>query len=161
MIYREVFPPLLNLRSTEVNCEWISSLWPWLGITTKLLGIQVSSYCYDLGAWNSNFAYIHLLVRSRIAAWLIPLLRKSGWALENLVRLVFEVCASMDSRSNVQVTRISQWIIRVAGWSLIWRFKVHSCSLTRYTSRMMYALFFTPFPPKFLIQPYYYEMNIT
>jgi hypothetical protein len=31
-----------------------------------------------------------------------------SWALENLVRLVFEVCASMDSRSHVQVTRISQ-----------------------------------------------------
>jgi hypothetical protein len=86
MIYRQLFPPLLNLRSTEVNCEWISSLWTWLGITTKLPGIQVSSCCYNLGAWNFNFAYIHLLVRSTIAAWLIPLLWKSGWALENLVR---------------------------------------------------------------------------
>jgi hypothetical protein len=116
MIYRELFPPLLNQRSTEVNCEWISSQWTWLGITTKLTRIQVSSCCYDLGAWNSNFACIHLLVRSRIAAWLIPLLRKSGWALENLVRLVW----SEDSKS------------------------IHA-SWLGYTSRMLHALFFTPF----------------
>jgi hypothetical protein len=44
---------------------------------------------------------------------------------------------------------------------LISRFKVHHATWLGYTSRMLIALFFTPFFPKFLIQPYYYEMNIT
>jgi hypothetical protein len=148
MIYRELLPLLLNLRSTEVNYEWISSLWTWLVITTKLPGIQVSSCCCDLGAWNSIFAYIHLLVRSRIVAWLIPSPQKLGWTLENWVGLVFEVCVTMDSCSQIQATRISQCIVLAAGWSLIWRFKVHSCSLALHQECCMHW-FSIHFPQSF------------